>query len=209
MNIVILHGLYMHGLVMQPLAQRLNKLGYQTKVLSYNTLAIDDEKVFQAMDDALNPDQVNVLVGHSLGGLMIKHYLRSRHPSLSMISHVITLGSPLKGASIVGKIQQMGLGAMLGNANLYGLELHQDHWELPQLLGSIAGTLPLGFRPLLLGGSPLCDGTVTVAETQISGMTDHLLLRQSHTGLMYSHQAAHQIDHFIRHHQFDHKKIPE
>ncbi|MVE39584.1 triacylglycerol lipase, partial [Vibrio cholerae] len=25
MKIVILHGLYMHGLVMQPLAQRLNK----------------------------------------------------------------------------------------------------------------------------------------------------------------------------------------
>ncbi len=44
MKIVILHGLYMHGLVMQPLAQRLNKLGYQTEVISYNTLAIDDEK---------------------------------------------------------------------------------------------------------------------------------------------------------------------
>lgn len=47
MKIVILHGLYMHGLVMQPLAQRLNKLGYQTEVISYNTLAIDDEKYFR------------------------------------------------------------------------------------------------------------------------------------------------------------------
>ncbi|ENM5893160.1 triacylglycerol lipase [Vibrio mimicus] len=209
MKIVILHGLYMHGLVMQPLAQRLNKLGYQTQVISYNTIAIDDEKVFQAIDQALSPRQVNVLVGHSLGGLMIKRYLRSRRPPLSLISHVVALGSPLKGASIVGKIQQMGFGAILGNAPLYGLELHQDTWELPQLLGSIAGTLPLGFRPILLGGSRLCDGTVTVAETQISGMADHLQLRQSHTGLVYSHKVAHQIDHFIRHGKFHHKKIPE
>lgn len=55
----------------------------------------------------------------------------------------------------------------------------------------------------------MCDGTVTVAETQISGMADHLLLHQSHTGLVYSHQTAHQIDYFIRHNQFQHKKIPE
>lgn len=184
MKIVILHGLYMHGLVMQPLAQRLNKLGYQTEVISYNTLAIDDEKVFQTIDSALAQDRINVLVGHSLGGLMIKHYLRSRHPSPNVISHVVALASPLKGASIVPKIQQLGLGAMLGNAHLYGLQLHQDSWELPQRLGCIAGTLRFGFRPILLGGSGMCDGTVTVAETQISGMTDHLLLHQSHTGLV-------------------------
>ncbi|EKF9151843.1 triacylglycerol lipase [Vibrio cholerae] len=209
MKIVILHGLYMHGLVMQPLAQRLNKLGYQTEVISYNTLAIDDEKVFQAIDCALAQNRINVLVGHSLGGLMIKHYLRSRHPSPNVISHVVALASPLKGASIVAKIQQLGLGAMLGNAHLYGLQLHQDSWELPQRLGCIAGTLRFGFRPILLGGSGMCDGTVTVAETQISGMTDHLILHQSHTGLVYSHQTAQQIDYFIRHNQFQHKKIPE
>lgn len=97
---------------------------------------------------------------------------------------------------------------MLGNAHLYGLQLHQDSWELPQRLGCIAGTLRFGFRPILLGGSGMCDGTVTVAETQISGMTDHLLLHQSHTGLVYSHQTAQQIDYFIRHNQFQHKKSP-
>ncbi len=110
MKIIILHGLYMHGFVMHPLGQRLNKLGYTTEVLSYNTVAIQDEKVFRTIDQALDPDQPNVLVGHSLGGLMIKHYLASRRPSVTQISHVVTIGSPLKGASIVGKIQQMGLG---------------------------------------------------------------------------------------------------
>lgn len=46
MKIIILHGLYMHGFVMQPLGQRLSKLGYDTEVLSYNTVAIKDERYF-------------------------------------------------------------------------------------------------------------------------------------------------------------------
>jgi len=46
MKIIILHGLYMHGLVMQPLSQRLRKLGYETQVISYNSVSIDGDKLF-------------------------------------------------------------------------------------------------------------------------------------------------------------------
>lgn len=107
MKIIILHGLYMHGLVMQPLSLRLKKLGYQTQTLTYNTVNIDEEKVFQSIDKALSTTTGNVLVGHSLGGLMIKHYLASRRPTLQRISHVVAIGSPLKGASIVTKFRSL------------------------------------------------------------------------------------------------------
>lgn len=73
--------------------------------------------------------------------------------------------------------------------------------------GSIAGTLPLGARPLLLmDNHTLSDGTVTVEETKIAGMTDHLMARSSHTGLIYSRFIAKQIDHFIRYSRFKHNK---
>lgn len=65
MKIIILHGLYMHGLVMQPLSQKLRKLGYETQVLSYNTVSINEESLFDSIDKALNPLTANVLVGHS------------------------------------------------------------------------------------------------------------------------------------------------
>ncbi|MCG6366901.1 esterase/lipase family protein [Vibrio fluvialis] len=205
MKIIILHGLYMHGFVMQPLGQRLSKLGYYTEVLSYNTVAIKDEKVFRAIDEALASDQPNVLVGHSLGGLMIKHYLASRRPSAAQISHVVTIGSPLKGASIVGKIQQMGFGAILGNSTQFGLETHEDEWQFEQKLGSIAGTVAFGMRRVLMGNQLMSDGTVTVDETKIAGMTDHLETRTTHTSMIYSTYVARQIDHFIRHDQFEHQ----
>lgn len=203
MKIIILHGLYMHGLVMQPLSLRLKKLGYQTQTLTYNTVNIDEEKVFQSIDKALSTTTGNVLVGHSLGGLMIKHYLASRRPALQQISHVVAIGSPLKGASIVTKIQELGLGAMLGNSPKHGLNMHEDIWDFPQKLGSIAGTIPLGARPfLLMDTQTISDGTVTVEETKISGMTDHVLTKNSHTSMIYSRYIPDQIDHFILHSHF-------
>ncbi|TOC22905.1 cobinamide adenolsyltransferase [Vibrio parahaemolyticus] len=199
MKIIILHGLYMHGLVMQPLSQKLRKLGYETQVLSYNTVAIDESSLFDSIDHSLNPLTANVLVGHSLGGLMIKRYLANRKPTTSLISHVVAIGSPLKGASIVGRIQDLGLGAILGNSPHHGLNKHDDAWAFPQKLGSIAGTVPIGARPLLIrNDNTMSDGTVTVEETRLDGMQDHIQVKQTHTSLIYNTFVPQQIDHFIR-----------
>ncbi|CCN33904.1 putative acetyltransferase/hydrolase [Vibrio nigripulchritudo MADA3029] len=205
MKIIILHGLYMHGVVMQPLSQRLKTLGYDTQVISYNSVSIDEDKLFASIDSAIDESEINVLVGHSLGGVVIKNYLASRRPSSNLISHVIAVGSPLKGASIICRIQELGLGAVLGNAPEFGLKKHHDVWSHPQKLGSIAGTIPLGMRPLLLmDNDTLSDGTVTVEETKIDGMTDHLETKSSHTSMIYSQYIPNQIDHFIRQDQFRH-----
>ncbi|EGQ8165954.1 triacylglycerol lipase [Vibrio parahaemolyticus] len=199
MKIIILHGLYMHGLVMQPLSQKLRKLGYETQVISYNTVAIDESSLFDSIDHSLNPLTANVLVGHSLGGLMIKRYLANRKPTTSLISHVVAIGSPLKGASIVGRIQDLRLGAILGNSPHHGLNKHDDAWAFPQKLGSIAGTVPIGARPLLIrNDNTMSDGTVTVEETRLDGMQDHIEVKQTHTSLIYNTFVPQQIDHFIR-----------
>lgn len=199
MKIIILHGLYMHGVVMQPLSHKLRKMGYQTKVLTYNTVAIDNQTLFQKMDEALSRTMPNVLVGHSLGGLIIKNYLRARKPSSQTISHVVAIGSPIRGASIVDRIKQLGFSSMLGNSTEHGLSMHDDTWEMPQKLGCIAGTLPVGARALLMMDNSIAsDGTVTLEETMIDGMTDHIHTPSSHTSLIYNSFVPKQIDNFIR-----------
>lgn len=203
MKIIILHGLYMHGLVMKPLGDELRKLGYRTKIISYNSVAINERRVFAAIDAALDRTKTNILVGHSLGGLMIKHYLRDRQPSPSLVSHVVTLGSPLRGASITDKIHSLGLKKILGNSPDYGLDEHDDQWDYAQKLGSIAGTLPVGVRSLLIWDDSLqSDGTVTVDETKIDGMTDHIEVKSSHTSMIYSSIVPWQIDYFVKHDTF-------
>lgn len=206
MKIVILHGLYMHGLVMQPLSHKLRKFGFDTQVITYNTVAIEQEKVFSRIDNALSDSQTNILVGHSLGGLIIKKYLAARRPSLQQISHVVTIGSPIKGASIVNRIRDLGMDAILGNSPEHGLNMHDDIWDFEQKLGSIAGTLPLGARALLMmDNSIMSDGTVTVEETKIEGMTDHIQIPSSHTSMIYSSYVPEQIKYFSEHNTFQHQ----
>ncbi len=205
MKIIVLHGLFMHGIVMQPLSHKLRNFGYQTKVLTYNTIAIDEQRIFPLIDNALSDSMPNILVGHSLGGLVIKHYLQSRQPDARTVSHAVVIGSPIKGASIVTRLQELKVDAILGNSPSFGLTQHDGEWSFVQKLGSIAGTLPLGVRPLLLMDSKtMSDGTVTVEETKIEGMADHIELKSSHTSLIYSSQVPLQIDHFIRNDHFLH-----
>ncbi len=207
MKVVILHGLFMHGMVMQPLSHKLRNLGYKTKVLTYNSVAIDEQRIFSMIDNALSNSMPNILVGHSLGGLVIKHYLQSRQPNIQTISHAVVIGSPIKGASIVTRLQELKMDAILGNSPSFGLNQHEGKWNFKQKLGSIAGTLPLGVRPLLLMDSKsISDGTVTIEETKIEGMTDHIGIKSSHTSLIYSSQVPQQIDHFVRNDHFLHIK---
>ncbi|MBA5763800.1 triacylglycerol lipase [Vibrio sp. 404] len=205
MKIIILHGLYMHGLVMQPLSHKLRKLGAHTQVITYNTLAIEKQRVFNKIDRALSPDCTNILVGHSLGGLIIKSYLAERQSNTKEISHVITIGTPIRGASIVHRIRELGIDAILGNSPEHGLNIHEDRWDFPQKLGCIAGTLPVGARALLMmDRTIMSDGTVTVEETRIDGMTDHIQTPSSHTSLIYNSFVPQQIEHFIHHNRFNH-----
>lgn len=208
MKIIILHGLYMHGLVMKPLADELRTLGYRTKIISYNSVAINERRVFAAIDAALDRTKTNILLGHSLGGIVIKRYLASRQPSPTLVSHVVTLGSPLKGASITDKVTSLGLKKILGNSPEFGLNKHHDQWEYAQKLGSIAGTTAIGMRSLLVWDDKAeSDGTVTVDETKIDGMTDHIEVSSSHTSMIYSSLVPKQIDHFIKKNEFEHEQF--
>ena len=94
---------------------------------------------------------------------------------------------------------------ILGNSPSFGLAQHEGTWQQPQKLGCIAGTLPLGARSLLMmDNKMMSDGTVTVEETKIEGMTDHIEIRSSHTSLIYTSWVPRQIDHFIQHDIFAH-----
>lgn len=188
----------MHSLAMQPLSRKLRELGYATKTISYNSVAIDEKKLFHSIDRALSTTETNILVGHSLGGVVIKHYLHDRKPNIDRVSHAITIGSPLRGASIVTRMQEMGIGAILGNSPDFGLAQNEDRWQVEQKLGSIAGTLQLGARSILMmDWHTDSDGTVTVEETRIEGMSDHIELKNSHTSLIYSSTVPNQIHSFI------------
>ncbi len=201
MKIILLHGLFMHSLIMSPLAKRLTKLGWQVENLSYPSTKTDKRHLFKKLDDVVEHGPA-LMVGHSLGGLVIKEYLLTHQVSVEKVPMVITLGTPHQGSRIVEELQKINLHTLLGTSIDFGLiptEFEQE-WPLPQKLISIAGKLKIGARPLLervmRDDITESDGTVSVAETEIPGMSKHIVINHSHTSMVYAKQTVTLIDQF-------------
>ena len=73
------------------------------------------------------------------------------------------------------------------------------------VLGVIAGTVRFGLGLLVPGIPEPNDGTVTVSETMLAGMTDHVTVSTSHTGMLFSKAAADQTIHFLKYRHFLHQ----
>ncbi|MUJ27832.1 acetyltransferase [Aliivibrio fischeri] len=205
-HIVVLHGLYMHGLVMKPLASRLRRKGHTIQVISYNSVRINEALLFKRIRNCLSETAKNVIVGHSLGGILAVHFVNSHNDKHTAIDSIVTIGSPLQGASIAKEIQNRKLGFILGNSKEQGLvDVNPLTVDCP--IGSIAGTLPIGIRSSIIRDRVPSDGTVTVEETVLPELKDHLCLNYSHTSLIYAKQTVEQIDYFIHHHEF--KRVVE
>jgi pimeloyl-ACP methyl ester carboxylesterase len=140
-------------------------------------------------------------VAHSLGGLVCLHLL-NQNPDLPP-GRVVLMGSPLDGSSVARRSARLpGAGKLFGQVKT---ALEGGYGELPagRETGMIAGTRDIGLGMLLGGAGKPGDGTVTVAETRTTGLKDHLLLPVTHTGLVFSSDAARQVICFLQTGSFD------
>ncbi|CAM4057558.1 alpha/beta hydrolase [Pseudoalteromonas byunsanensis] len=189
-RVVVLHGLYMSGFVMQPLCSRLTNQGFEILNLSYNTLTPNKNSIFTAIDDFIE-DHPAALVCHSMGGLVARAYLENNSLPSQCVSKVITLGTPHKGSTIAKHMHDKGLNMLLKDSIEFLLSDNHD-WPFKAKLYSIAGDLPIGLMPLLKKGSR-SDGTVLLEETKLKGMEEHKVFHLSHTSMIYSRQVTEYI----------------
>ena len=73
-----------------------------------------------------------------------------------------------------------------------------ERWDGPHEVGMIAGRLPIGLGFVFGGFSGPHDGTVSVEETRLPGLTDHVVIAAAHTGLAWSTEAAQHAIAFLR-----------
>lgn len=195
--VVLIHGLYMSGAYLRPLGRRLRHLGWEPRLFSYTSVRDDPAISVQRLREflqSLHPSTVH-LVGHSLGGLLIRAALgqAARLPA----GRVVTLGTPHAGSHVSNWLRRHRMGVAVGHAGAL-LENKLPPWDGRRELGSIAGDLGAGLGRLVPGLGHPNDGTVAVAETRLEAMTDHICLPVSHTGLLLSAQVARQCDAFLR-----------
>ena len=134
-------------------------------------------------------------VGHSLGGLIVRHFV-DRTSALPP-GRVVTLGTPHQGSRVARALHRGRLKFLLGRSVEQALLGDLPPWPPGRELGSLAGTLNAGVGRWLTRVPPPADGTVTVAETRLDGMSDHLCLPVSHTGMLTAACVAEQVRAFL------------
>ncbi len=200
-TVVLLHGIWMRAAVTRTLGERLDAAGYRVIRIDYASVHAPFSEHFSMLDRAFDGQHSAIhIVGHSLGGVLAMHYLLQR-PQLPP-GRLVCLGSPLRGSMLAQRLERAGLGSLgLGHAR-EALTRALPDWEGTREVGVIAGTLALGMGMLLGPLNEPCDGTVAVRETQLPGVREHLTLRVSHTGLLYSKRTAEATVRFLRNGSF-------
>ena len=204
--IIYVHGLWQRGGESIWLRRRLAQdLDADARAFSYPSVADDattNARELAKYLTALKPDTLH-LVGHSLGGLVIlKLFEEESAQALAGLppGRIVLLGPPLRGSRTAQNLARLPFGKQIMGRGVGEelLEPRERRWIGPRDLGVIAGDLGFGLGRLVgtLGGAS--DGTVLVEETQVEGAADRVVLRVSHTGMLFSAVVAQQTGAFLR-----------
>lgn len=207
-TVVLVHGIWMHGIAMAPMSARMTRLGHRTRLFSYDFLRRTPAENGDALADfcrALDDDQPERapvhLVAHSLGGIVVLHCL-DRHPDLP-VERVVLLGSPVRGSEVARRVHANDLlRPLLGRAGEGGLLGGVPEFAGRQELGVITGSGRFGLSALLFPLDEDGDGVVGASETVIENAAERVNLPISHSSLMISAQAAELAARFVERGRF-------
>ena len=187
------------------LRRRLRRSGYRVYQFSYRSVARDLAQNAARLNDFLQRVEGETVhfVAHSLGGLVVRrlfHDFPEQRPG-----RIVTLGTPHSGSYVADRLSRSGVFRKLLGSSLMPLTGELPAWPGGRDLGSIAGTLSVGVGWLVRDLSKPNDGTVSVVETRLNAMTDHLLVHTSHMAMLLSNSVARQAAYFLRCGRFRHE----
>ncbi len=198
----------MPGADLTLLAHRLRRCGFTVHLFRYASIRGDFganvERLYR-FAAAIDAPRLH-WVGHSLGGLLIRH-LFAHHPELPP-GRVVTLATPHSGSLVAARFRAHRLGRLLLGQSGPALTTAPPPWDGRRPLGSIAGSRPVGVGRLVPGLARPNDGTVGVAETRFAAMSDHLTVPVAHMEMLLSAEVARQTCRFLQQGGFAHPVTP-
>jgi pimeloyl-ACP methyl ester carboxylesterase len=197
-QVVLVHGLWMTGTVCALLARRLRACSFEPLLFSYASGRITLEQAAQRLERFVRERAAGPVhfVGHSLGGLVVLELL-AREPAAAA-GRVVLLGSPGTSSLAAEQLVRTRSGRVLAGRALPQWRAERGVEVTRRVeTGAIAGTARFGMASLVVTLPRPNDGAVTVAETQLPGLRDHIILHVTHTGLLLSSRVARQVCAFL------------
>jgi pimeloyl-ACP methyl ester carboxylesterase len=195
-DVILVHGLWVPGAVMRPLASRLARAGFRCHTFSYMGAGRPIEVHADRLARFAREIGGAHFVGHSLGGLVILEALR-RQPETAA-GRVVLLGTPVRGCYSGRRLASYpGARWFLGESEDLWREGRAARWTRPEALGVIAGTVPLGLGRLFGPLPGANDGVVSLEETEVEGMAERVALPIAHSAMLISARVAAQVAAFL------------
>jgi pimeloyl-ACP methyl ester carboxylesterase len=205
-GVVLLHGISRTTRSFRKMQTALEDAGFATLNHDYasrrkalEALAEDIHPSIQRFADGIN-GSVH-FVGHSMGGLLARVYLARYRPK--RLGRVVMLGTPNSGSEIADRLKNFGAyraffgpaGQQLGTQRDASIEALFPPIDYP--VGIIAGDRSI--YPITSAFLPRPhDGRVSVDNTKLDGMADHIVIRTSHPWLVRHSVAIAQTIAFLK-----------
>ena len=208
---MLLHGILRSKTDMLPLCLYLRKHGFDAISILYPSRKQDlenltdfvDEKIKEAGDYA--PDKTLHFVTHSMGSLIARYYIATRRPK--NLGKVVMLGPPNTGSEFADFLRDhKALGPVFKKVfGPAGQQLATDYehiiHDIDYPLGVIAGNRSINpLAPWVLPGEH--DGIVPVERTKIEGMSDHIVMKATHSLMMFNPAVMKQVLNFLKNEKF-------
>lgn len=199
-RVILLHGLWLHGASMRWIGARLREAGFEPHEFTYASVGGGPDAAVPRLVDFIGDTPAHV-VAHSLGGLIALTALREAQVP---VRRVVCLGSPLCGSHAAsGLLAQFPFAAAMLGRSASLLQTGCTPWQGQAQVGSIAGRVARGLGQVFAKFDDESDGTVAVRETRLDGLADHVTIAASHSGLLFSGEAARQTAAFLKAGRFD------
>lgn len=208
-KVVLVHGFGRSPAAMDNFADYFETQGFQVFNLGYSSLTQNMREIkkefYSKVDEVIGvSDQTYHFVGHSLGGLLIRSYLRDR--TVKKLGKVVTLGSPSKGTPVVDHLKNKWYFFMTGPAmdslSAKGSEFLVSLKPPYYPLGVIAGVTDRDYGEDIFRGRH--DGVVPLESTVVEGSKDYLVMSVSHHQMRYDREVMRQTLHFLSYSSFAH-----
>jgi pimeloyl-ACP methyl ester carboxylesterase len=205
-GVVLLHGISRTALSFRKMQVALERAGFATLNLDYasrrkplEALAEDIHPAIQRFADRI--DGSVHFVCHSMGGLLARVYMARHRPK--HLGRVVMLGTPNSGSEIADRLKNFGAyraffgpaGQQLGTKRDDAINALFPPLDYP--VGIVAGNRSID----PLAGTMLPkphDGRVSVKNTVIDGMADHIVVDTSHPWLVRNSVAVAQTIAFLQ-----------
>jgi triacylglycerol esterase/lipase EstA (alpha/beta hydrolase family) len=210
-GVVLLHGISRTSRSFRKMQTAIEKCGFATLNIDYASRRKPLEALAEDIHPAIGRFAEDIggslhFVAHSMGGLLARVYLAKYRPA--RLGRVVMLGTPNGGSEMADRLKNLVLyRAWFGPAGQQLVTKRDTALDaiLPVIdypVGVIAGDRSI--YPLASAFLPRPhDGRVSVENTKLDGMADHIKVSAAHPWLAQNTHAIAQTVAFLRNGKFD------